>query len=362
MKHLFGRIVPGTHRAFESILRVLCPFALTLLATASFGQSQPPSAEIDNGLIHARLYLPDTTQGFYRGTRFDWSGVIGSLTYAGHSFYDPWFTRTDPNVRDFVYEGSDIVAGPCSAITGPAEEFTSEGGALGYGAAAVGGTFVKIGVGVLRKPDTAKYSGFRLYDLVDAGKWTVKAKPNSVEFTQRVLDPASGYGYIYRKIVRLIPGAAQMSIEHSLQSIGPRPIETSVYDHNFLVLDHQPTGPDFTVTLPFAIAPTKPIDADFGAVEGKRILYRKQLQDKDRLTVHIAGFGNTAKDYDLTVDNAHAGAGVRITGDHPLESEELWSIRSVLAMEPYIHLSIPSGKTIHWRYLYSYHFTRQRKP
>jgi hypothetical protein len=354
LKRHFESIVHGTQSAFESILRVICPFALALLATASFGQSQPPSAEIDNGLIHAKLYLPDATHGFYRGTRFDWSGVIGSLTYAGHSFYDPWFTRTDPNVRDFVYEGSDIVAGPCSAITGPAEEFTSDGGALGYEAAAPGGTFVKIGVGVLRKPDSDKYSGFHLYQLVDGGRWTVKAKPNSVEFTQRVVDPNSGYGYIYRKIVRLLPGTAQMSIEHSLQNIGAHPIETSVYDHNFLVLDHQPTGPDFTVTLPFPITPTKPIDADLGAIEATRILYRRQLREKDRLTVHIGGFGKTAKDYDMTIDNAHVGAGVRISGDRPLESEELWSIRSVLAMEPYIHLSIPKGKKTTWKYLYTY--------
>lgn len=344
----------------SSFLCLIRPLTLVLLATTAFGQSQPPSADIDNGLIHARLYLPDATHGFYRGTRFDWSGVIGSLTYAGHSFYDPWFTRTDPTVRDFVYEGSDIVAGPCSAITGPAEEFVSDGGALGYEAAAAGGTFVKIGVGVLRKPDNAKYSGFHLYQLVDAGRWTVKAKPHSVEFTQRVLDPSSGYGYIYRKIVRLIPGTAQMSIEHSLRNIGTHSIETSVYDHNFLVLDHQPTGPDFTVTVPFPITPTRPIDADLGAIEGTRILYRKQLQEKDRLIVHIGGFGNTAQDYDMTIDNTRVGAGVKIQGDRPLENEELWSIRSVLAMEPFIHLSIPKGKKTHWKYLYTYRSAKDR--
>ena len=41
--------------------------------------SSAPEAEITNGLIRARLYLPDAHAGFYRGTRFDWSGVIGGL-------------------------------------------------------------------------------------------------------------------------------------------------------------------------------------------------------------------------------------------------------------------------------------------
>ena len=37
---------------------------------------------------------------------------------------------------------------------------------------------------------------------------------------------------------------------------------------------------------------------------------------------------------------------MRIKGDRPLESEELWSIRSILAMEPYIHMSIEPGKNL----------------
>jgi hypothetical protein len=37
--------------------------------------------------LHATVYLPDAANGFYRETRFDWSGVIGDLTSAGHSYY-----------------------------------------------------------------------------------------------------------------------------------------------------------------------------------------------------------------------------------------------------------------------------------
>ena len=42
-----------------------------------------PKAEISNGLIHAELMLPDSQNGSYRGTRFDWSGIISSLQYRG---------------------------------------------------------------------------------------------------------------------------------------------------------------------------------------------------------------------------------------------------------------------------------------
>jgi hypothetical protein len=139
---------------------------VAFIASFSYASSAPPGTEITNGIISLRVYLPDASKGFYRGTRFDWSGVVADLRYKGHSYYGPWFSKTDPTVKDFIYDGPDIVAGPCSAITGPVEEFTP---ALGFDEAKSGGRFIKIGVGVLRKPDDDKYEAFRMYDLVDGG-------------------------------------------------------------------------------------------------------------------------------------------------------------------------------------------------
>jgi len=110
--------------------------------------------------IRVALALPGGGESSYRGTRFDWSGVVSSLEFQGHTWFGRWFERMDPSIHDFTYDSSGIIAGPCTAVTGPVEEFTA---ALGYQDAAVGGTFVKIGVGVLRKPSDAKYDSFHLY-------------------------------------------------------------------------------------------------------------------------------------------------------------------------------------------------------
>jgi hypothetical protein len=340
----------GIARYFPA--RIFLPI---LLGVCCMSSAQTHDVQISNGIIQATIHPPDPVSGFYRGTRFDWSGVIGSLKYAGHNYYGPWFTKTNPTVKDYIYQGADIVAGPCSAVTGPAEEFSTNDEGLGFGEAAPGGTFLKIGVGVLRKPDNEKYNMFRLYDIVDHGKWSVQAKPDSVEFSQRVTDPSSGYGYLYQKTVRLVAGRPQMVIEHRLTNIGKRPIVSSVYDHNFLVLDNQGIGPDFTITLPFEIHPAKPVNAALGTVNGKTITYLKKLQGRDQFDVNIEGFGKTSKDYEITIENRHVGAGIKISGDQPLESEELWSIRSILAMEPYIHMSIEPGKDFTWKYTYDYY-------
>ena len=54
--------------------------------------------EISNGVLKVGFHLPSSDSGFYRGTRFDWSGVIERLEFKGHNYYGPWFTKTDPNV------------------------------------------------------------------------------------------------------------------------------------------------------------------------------------------------------------------------------------------------------------------------
>jgi hypothetical protein len=316
---------------------------------------EPPKAELSNDVLRVTVYLPNKETGFYRGTRFDWSGVIASLEYAGHKYYGPWFTKTDPNVIDFVYRGSDIVAGPCSAITGPVEEFSWKHKALGYDEAKVGGTFLKIGVGMLRKPSEEKYTPYRLYEIANGGKWSVKESGDRIEFTQELNDPQTGYGYRYTKIVRLVNGKPEMALDHKLTNIGRREIKTSVYDHNFFVLDNQPPGPGLTIKFPFPLKADEHLNPELAEVRGNELIYRKVLVDHETAAAQLSGFGNTAADYHITIENSKASAGMTITGNRPLSSLYLWSIRSVSAVEPYIDMTIEPGHSFEWRYQYDYY-------
>ena len=63
-----------------------------------------------------------------------------------------------------------------------------------------------------------------------------------------------GYAYLYRKVVRLAKGKPEMEIEHSLKNTGRLAIVSTVYNHNFVVLDKQPPGPDFTFKVPVETA------------------------------------------------------------------------------------------------------------
>lgn len=299
----------------------------------------PPEAHLSNGLIEAKLYLPDAQQGYYRGTRFDWSGVISSLRFQGHEFFGQWFERYDPKIHD--------------AIAGPVEEFLTRDAGLGYEEAKAGGNFIRIGVGVVKKPEEKAYQRFRTYEIVDPGRRSIRKGPDWIEFTHELSSDA-GYGYIYKKTVRLAKDKPVMTLEHSLRNTGRLPIESAVYDHNFFVMDGQPTGPASVVRFPFEARATKSLQ-DLAEVRADQLVYLKELEKGQSVFTELEGFGSTARDYDLRLENRKAGMGVRIKGDQPIAKLVFWSIRTTFCPEPYINLRVEPGSESTWKIAYEFY-------
>ncbi len=310
-------------------------FVTSLLAAAA----EFPSAEIGNGKIRAKLYLPDVDRGYYRATRFDWAGVIASLESGGHSYFGVWFDKYDPKIHD--------------AITGPVEEFLSGQSSLGYDEAPVGGTFIRIGVGTLRKPKEAGFQRFSTYDIVDHGKWKVSTKKDSVTFEHTLRDATSGYAYLYRKTVRLAPGKSEMVIEHTLKNTGAKTIATDVYNHNFMVMDGQPTGPDFTIGFNFAPKNSRDFKG-LAEIKGNDLTYPRQLGKKETVMSELSGFGGAVNDHEFRIVNRKSGAAVRITGDKPLSKIVFWSAERVLSPENYVTMSVEPGREFQWAVKYEF--------
>ena len=299
-----------------------------------------PEAKLDNGVLKAVFNLPDAKDGYYRGARFDWSGVVKSLSFGKHSYFGVWFDKYDPLHHD--------------AITGPVEEFLTGDEALGYSEAKPGGNFVRIGIGALRKESNAKFERFGRYTVVDPGKWTVTKKKDRVVFQQVFADVSSGYAYVYEKTVRLVGGKAEMRIEHRLKNTGKKVIASESYNHNFLVIDCEPTGPNLEVKFGFA-AKAKAVLAPNAALEGNTLVYKNELQSGQTVMSELEGFGAEAKDYEFRVENKKSGTGVHITGNRPLSKLIFWSIRRVLSPEPYVKMEIAPGKEFRWSIKYEFY-------
>jgi hypothetical protein len=311
-------------------------FLLSGLTLLAMPLMKFPQTEISNGIIRAKIYLPDSKKGYYQGTRFDWSGNMPSLVCNGHEYFGQWFKNYSPEIHD--------------VIMGPVEEFT----ALDYTETKPGNSFVKIGVGVLTRPDDQPYTFSRLYPVVNPGKWTVKPTHDQVKFIHELKDKV--YSYQYEKTVQLIKDKPELLLTHTLKNTGTRTIETSLYDHNFFVIDKQPIGPGYIVRLPYNITGEGMGKSEFAEIKGKEIVYLRDVKsDETVYCTNLAGFGPDASDYDIRIENQNTGAGVRITCDQPFLKLAFWCCATTLCPEPYIKIKVNPGEEIMWKIRYEFY-------
>jgi hypothetical protein len=319
----------------KRVLFLFLPIGIGIVAFA--WPIDVPQAVISNNLIRARLYLPDEKRGYYQGARFDWSGVIPELEYKGHRYFGQWFDQYDPKIHD--------------AITGPVQAFTP----MGYADAKPGEDFVVIGVGALRKPDEPRYHFANAYEITNAGQWTVRTGKDYVAFTQE-LTSAAGYAYTYHKTVRLPKGKPELVLEHRLKNNGKRTIETSVYNHNFFMIDGQPTGPAILTTFPFRIQTDGLGRDDLAQARGNQVVYLRELQQGEHVfSSNLRGYGNSARDYNIKIENRKSGAGVGITGNRPLSQLAFWASATTSCPEPYIQVRAEPGAEFTWKITYTFY-------
>ena len=318
------------------MLPCLLIFGIIVLTTTGMRSAGPPQVTISNGIIEAKLYLPDVKEGYYRGSRFDWSGVISSLKYKGHQYHGQWFQNYNPTTHD--------------AIMGPVEEFAP----LRYDEAKTGETFVKIGVGSLIKPAEQQYAFSKSYTIADPGKWKVNTKSNEVQFLHSFVDKE--YGYAYTKTVKLIKGKPQMVLAHELTNKGTRTMQTTVYNHHFFVIDNQPTGPGYEITLPVSNLSAEGGKGvgDVVQLQGNKIVYLRNLAQREQAYFPDLA-GGVDMTYDITVEHLKTGAGVKIKGDRPVSKMVFWSSPTNVSPEPYLNILLEPGKTFTWKINYEYY-------
>jgi hypothetical protein len=311
-------------------------YLLSGLTIAAMPLMKFPKAEISNGLIQATLYLPDSKEGYYQGTRFDWSGNMPSLKFAGHEYFGQWFTNYSPEIHD--------------VIMGPVEEFT----ALDFDQTMPDNSFVKIGVGVLTKPDDKPYSFARYYQVVNHGRWDVKSKSDQVTFSHELKDKA--YAYKYQKVVQLVKDKPEMELIHTLRNTGSKTIETSVYDHNFFVIDNEPIGPSYSITVPYNIKGTGQGIGELAEIKANKILFLRVVKNGENVFCSpLEGFSASPVDYDFRIENKTTGAGVRITCDQPIQKLNFWCCSTTLCPEPYIKIKVEPGKEFTWKIHYEFY-------
>src|SRR5271157_3614484 len=161
-----------------------------------------PCATISAGELTADVYLPNAECGFYRGTRFDRSGIIGSLRYRGHEYFGQWKDFHDPLFHD--------------CITGPAEEFeAADTPDQDSRCASEESPFLRLGVGLLRKVGDGDFRRFHRYPIIDDTGWKITGASNQISFPHSASSP-TGMSYQYFKTLHLDELLPILSLAHRL--------------------------------------------------------------------------------------------------------------------------------------------------
>lgn len=290
---------------------------------------------IENESLSVVLHVPDIGKGFYRGTRFDWSGVFDAIMYKGCNYSDIWFEGYSPLNHD--------------AVCGPVDEF----GAVGYDDALPGELFLKLGVGLLMRPDNLPYDRFRLYEIADPGEWTIVRGADSVKF-RHVLSSCEDYSCDYEKEISLT-GRDSFCIRHKIHNKGRRDLCTDVYNHNFFTLGLLSVSQGRHVVFPFSPEADWRDDYDhvyltedgirFSAPNDKvRSVYTGNLHETGK------GFDGSPNSFDVLEEST--GRGVQSRCDIPMTKAVFWANPKIACVEPYIDLCIQPGEVFEYSISY----------
>ena len=165
-----------------------------LLFFSLLGSDSFPQTQIQNSQLKANILLPDAQLGFYRGTRFDWSGMAFQITKGKNTYLQ--------GLKLFKNKGA----------TGTAGEFRDP---LGYQISPEGEPFLKIGVGLLQS-DHKKYSCTSNYKLLKAGDWKITKEHDSILFEQS-MSSKTGFAYHYQKELKL--QGNRLIIDYTLKNL-----------------------------------------------------------------------------------------------------------------------------------------------
>jgi len=288
-----------------------------------------PRATISNGRVDAVVAIPDPERGYYRGQRFEQAGIITSLKFAGHEFV-AW---NGPTPRSPL--GVDHVSGP-------AEEFWD---VVGYDEPDSDNQFLKLGSGVYER-SAGGYAFYQVYWPVETFAWKTAIRPDSIEFRQDV-STKQGWGYEYLKRVSLCPGRPALVIEHELRNTGAKRLASAHYNHNFLLVDKLPPGPDYRLEFGFRPAFANRESLARLLVNGHTVSFR----NSETLHSRLSGCPD-AKSCTFEISHKPTGASILISESEAPFRQALYVCRNGICPESFVRIDLGSGESMKWSRTY----------
>lgn len=268
----------------------------------------------------------------YQFSRFDWTGKITAVKFKGV----PVSTQEKMNGNGVNIYGKGFY-----------NEFGIEI-PIGFDEIKEGEYFPKIGVGSLRKEGEA-YGFSKAYEIQPAN-FNVIADINKliVECESQIVN---GYSYVLRKEIELLESS--FVVRYHLRNTGVKTITTNEYTHNFLAINKELMGSDYSLKFPFDLKPEL-FEATINP-EGKVEVDMKQITFKD--TPEEQFFygdltGNKMVDAHWELINTKSKIGISETGSFKTNKINLWGWKHVISPELFFDINLKAGKTTEWSRTY----------
>jgi len=275
----------------------------------------------------------------YRGSRFDWNGLIVSAKFRGISVLGE--------------EKSLFQRNPAVFGRGLHNEFGIKK-CIGYEECAVGEWFPKIGTGWLKK-DEKPYFFFTRYELEKLNFEFETPDAHRAVFTCNSGE-RNGYSYSYTKEITLEDNGFR--IHYNLENCGSKLLETDEYVHNFLCIAGKRMDAGYTLTFPWkldekGLTENNNPDGILSILEN-----RIEVTGKTEKQFYLGGLseGLTEKDglsAKWTLSHQKAGVSISEKGSFVPTGVHVWGWKSVISPEMFFSFKIESGNSLSWERVYS---------
>ncbi len=177
-----------------------------------------------------RLAVRVAKPGFiYKRTRFDWTGFVTDIVLDNkHSFCS--------------VESANPLAG--AGGIGLCNEYGIME-PVGFDSTQTGEPFPKFGIGNLTRLDDKPYFFMKDYPL-EAFEHQVTLLADGIQFETL---PKDNQGYAAHVIKTLRVTDNNLTIETVFHNVGEKSIHTSEYNHNFVLIDNEAVGSDYTLSF-----------------------------------------------------------------------------------------------------------------
>ncbi|MCK6490916.1 MAG: hypothetical protein L6R48_21905 [Planctomycetes bacterium] len=313
--------------------------ALLWLLAAALAAEEPArhagARVLERDGLRLEVMDPDAPERYHRGVRFTPLAAVLRASRGGHEFlYNPIEHDPQDDHAGLAAEFDLCIPG------GPAADLPP-----GFAAAPVGGSFLKVGVGVLRKhaPD---YHLFHRPPLVAAAATTAAWEAARVLYRQDCRGPGD-LAYRLDALLRLEDGGV-VAVDWTLANTGSAAFATRQYSHNFLRFDGHDVGPGYELTFPHPVA-CSPLNPE-QRLDGSTIRFEAPIPTWLNAQVE-APPGVAAA---CTLAFPAAGLSTTCTTSIPIQHTAIHARAGYVAPEQFVRLELAPGEARSWTRSYRF--------